>query len=104
MRVNFIRVLCVNQCLLDSTLVGNSLLIHIVLNRDPTKCDLSRTWLWLFSRAGAQYITMKVFTQQEHNRKLTASMLMDFALTVAQILGLLDASIISPDSTNFNRD
>ena len=48
MRVSSISMLCVNQWPLDSTLFGISMLIYTVSNRDPTKHDLSRIWLWFF--------------------------------------------------------
>ena len=97
-------MLCVNQCLLDSTLLGNSMLIYIVSNRDPTKKDLSRKRLWFFSRALVQNVKVKSFPQQEHSGKLSALVLMGFAVSAAQFLKLLEASIITANVRMFNLD
>ena len=104
MRVKSIRMLYVNQCLLDSTLLGCSMLIYIVSNRDPSKPNLSRIWLWVFSRVCAQNVKLKNFKQQKHEGKLTALVLMDFQVTVAQFFKLFDASMNPANVTHFNLD
>ena len=82
----------------------NSMLIYIVSRQDPIKHDLSRLWLWLFSRARVWKVILKNFTQQEHSGTLTALVFTEFPVTVAQFYKLLDASMISANVKKFNLD
>ena len=68
------------------------------LHRFKTRSNTARSFenmVMAFSRAHVQNLKLKVLTQHENSGKMTASKLMDFAVTVAQFLKLLDAFIIS---------
>ena len=62
------------------------MLIYVVSNQDPIKHDISIKWFRLFFHGSRPERKLKIFTQREHSGKLTALVLIDFAVTVAQFL------------------
>ena len=91
MRVNSIHMLRVNQCLLDSILVGYSMVINIVSKKDPTKHEIWRLWLLAFffqiSRAESKILNIYTPGTQQKNNCFRVDRFCDHSSAVFERLG-----------------